>query len=67
MLDKTVNQEGAMTKTIDLITEAIVNPKHPFHQVDSRPEKPQKHRYERRKIKEYIRSADWQSEMRAQL
>jgi hypothetical protein len=51
-----------MIKTLDQIDEVIRNPKHPFRQVADRPEKPQKHRYERRKIKEYIRVAEWSSE-----
>ncbi len=50
-----------MTKTLDVITEAIRNTKHPFRQVDDRPHKPQKHRYERRKVKEYIRLGDWKA------
>lgn len=48
-----------MTKTIEAISEVIRNTKHPFRQVDDRPHKPQKHRYERRKIKEYIKLGDW--------
>ena len=51
-----------MVKTLDLITETIRNSKHPFPQVDDRPQKPQKHRYERRKVKEYIKLGDWLSE-----
>ena len=47
-----------MTKTLDLITEIIRNPKHPFRKADDRPVKAQKHRYERRKIKEIIQSGD---------
>jgi len=43
-----------MTKTLDVITEAIRNSKSPFRKSDSRPKKAQKHRYERRKIKEYL-------------
>ena len=43
-----------MTKTLDVITEAIRSGKHPFPKVDNRPKKAQKHRYERRKIKEYL-------------
>lgn len=43
-----------MTKTLDVITEAIRNSKNPFRKSDSRPKKAQKHRYERRKIKEYL-------------
>ena len=44
-----------MTKTMEVITEAILNTKHPFRKVEHRPKKAQKHRYERRKINEYIR------------
>jgi len=50
------------TKTLDLITEIIRNPKHPFRKADDRPVKAQKHRYERRKIKEIIRLGDWGAE-----
>ena len=48
-----------MSKTIDAITEIIRNPKPPFRKADDRPAKAQKHRYERRKIKEYIKLGDW--------
>jgi hypothetical protein len=43
-----------MTKTLEIITEAVRNPKHPFRKLDNQPKKPLKHRYERRKIKEYL-------------
>ena len=43
-----------MTKTLDAISEAVRNPKHPFRKTDHLPKKPQKHRYERRKIKSYL-------------
>ena len=48
-----------MTKSIEVITEAVQNTKHPFPKVDNQPKKPQKHRYERRKIKEYLHLAEW--------
>jgi len=48
-----------MTKPVELITEAIQTTRHPFRQVDNQPDKPHKNRYERRKIKEYIRACDW--------
>jgi hypothetical protein len=48
-----------MTKTLDTLAEVIQNPKPSFRQVDDRPEKAKKHRYERRKIKEIIRLGDW--------
>ena len=44
----------AMTKSLEIISEAIRNPKHPFRKVDNQPKKPLKHRYERRKIREYL-------------
>ena len=53
-----------MTKTTDLIAETIRNPKHPFHQLADRPDKAHKNRYERRKIREFIRLADWGPEAR---
>lgn len=43
-----------MTKSLEVISEAIRNPKHPFKRVDSQPKKPLKHRYERRKVREYL-------------
>jgi hypothetical protein len=55
-------KESNMTKTIDVITEIIRSPKPPFRKADDRPVKAQKHRYERRKIKEFIRLGDWAQE-----
>ena len=49
-----------MTKTLEVIHETIRDPKHPFRQVNDRPTKPTKHRYERRKIKEFLRASDWE-------
>jgi hypothetical protein len=51
-----------MTKTLDLITEIIRNPKHPFRQTEDRPAKEQKNRYERRKVKEFIKLGNWAPE-----
>ena len=48
-----------MTKSADLISDTIRNTKHPFRQVDDRPDKQRKHRYERRKVREIIRMGDW--------
>jgi hypothetical protein len=49
----------AMTKSLEVISEAIRNPKHPFRKVDNQPKKTLKHRYERRKIKEYLHLGEW--------
>ena len=51
-----------MSKTSDLIAEIIRNPKPTFRKADDRPVKAQKHRYERRKIKEFIKLGDWVQE-----
>src|SRR5712664_3009999 len=51
--------KSAMTKSLEVISEAVRNPKHPFRKVDNQPKKPQKHRYERRKIREYLHLGDW--------
>lgn len=48
-----------MKKTLDSINETIRATSHPFRQTDSRPRKAQKHRYERRKIREFMRLGDW--------
>lgn len=51
-----------MIKSLDVITEAIRSNKHPFRKADDRPKKAQKHRYERRKIKEYLHLGEWVTE-----
>ena len=52
-------ENQAMTKSLEVISEAVRNPKHPFPKVDNQPKKPLKHRYERRKIKEYLHLGEW--------
>jgi len=52
--DKPNQETPNMTKTLEVISEAIRNPKHPFRKVENQPKKPMKHRYERRKIREYL-------------
>ncbi|MDB6053994.1 MAG: hypothetical protein JWN25_1517 [Verrucomicrobiales bacterium] len=47
-----------MTKSLDLINESI-RTKHPFRQVENHTDKPHKNRYERRKVREYIKLGDW--------
>ena len=52
-----------MTKTLDVIAETIRNTKHPFRKIEHTPEKPKKNRYERRKIREFIKLGDWIGEI----
>jgi hypothetical protein len=51
-----------MMKTLEAINEAVRNPKHPFRKTDGHPKKAIKHRYERRKIRNYLQLTDWLSE-----
>ncbi len=62
-LSRAASQKGqilTMSKSLEAITEAIQNSKHPFRQLDDRPQKAHKNRYERRKVKEYIKLGDWE-------
>lgn len=61
-LAKLETHNQGMTKSFAVITEAVRNPKHPFKKVDSQPKKEQKHRYERRKIRECLQLGDWVTE-----
>jgi hypothetical protein len=58
-LNLRTKENQAMTKSLEVISETISNPKHPFRKVDDQPKKPRKHRYERRKIKEYLHLGEW--------
>lgn len=51
-----------MTKTWNLIQESVRSTKHSFRQADNRPAKAKKNRYERRKIREFLRLGDWTTE-----
>jgi hypothetical protein len=57
-----VERELAMMKTLEVISEAVRNPKHPFRKTEHQPKKALKNRYERRKIKEFLHMADWLAE-----
>jgi hypothetical protein len=61
-LEVSIERQMLMTRTLDALTEAIRDPKPSFRQIDDRPEKAKKHRYERRKIREFIRLGDWAQE-----
>jgi uncharacterized protein YqiB (DUF1249 family) len=51
-----------MIKTIETMSEAIRNSKHPFRKTVNTSKKALKNRHERRKIKEYLQLGDWLSE-----
>jgi hypothetical protein len=57
------NMSCVMKRMMEVITEAVRDPKHPFRKLDHQPKKPLKNRYERRKVKEYLHLGDWQEEM----
>jgi hypothetical protein len=53
----------AMIKTtLEVMGEAIRNPKHPFRKAQHHSKKSLKNRHERRKIKEYLHLGHWMSE-----
>ena len=51
-----------MSKTLDLITDAVRNPKHTFRKTYHHPAKSLKHRYERRKVRAYLHLGEWLAE-----
>jgi hypothetical protein len=51
-----------MPKSNEQIVEAVQSNRHHLKNVDQRPQKAHKHRYQRRKIREFIRTSDWDSE-----
>lgn len=51
-----------MIKTMDLIADTVRNPKPPFRKSEHQPKKALKHRYERRKIKEFLHLGEWRTE-----
>lgn len=57
-----IERLNAMTKTLDALTEVIRDPKPSFRQIEDRPQKAKKHRYERRKVREFLRLGDWVQE-----
>jgi len=54
-------EDYIMTKSLELVSEAVRNSKFAFRKTENQPRKPQKHRYERRKVREYLHTADWLS------
>jgi hypothetical protein len=57
-----VERKLVMMKSLEVITEAVRNPKHPFRKTEHQPKKALKNRYERRKIKGFLHMADWLAE-----
>ena len=60
--DVSKRKENAMMKTIEVMGEAIRNPKHPFRKTEHHTKKSLKNRHERRKIREYLHLGDWVTE-----
>jgi hypothetical protein len=46
--------------------DLILNTKHPFRQTADRPDKQQKNRYERRKVKHLLHLGDWADQAQQQ-
>jgi hypothetical protein len=54
-----------MVKALKLIRESIRETRHLGRQMEQRPLKSQRNRYERRKVKECLRLGDWGAEAEA--
>jgi hypothetical protein len=50
-------------KTSEMFVDLVRTSKHPFRLADIRASKAQQSRYERRKIREFLRGSDWEAEM----
>ena len=48
----------SMKKNTEIVS-GLVNEEHLFHQVQTQPGKAKKHRYERRKVRNILKIADW--------
>ena len=48
----------SMKKNTEIVS-GLVSEEHPFHQVQTQPGKAKKHRYERRKVRNILKIADW--------
>ncbi|HYG36176.1 MAG TPA: hypothetical protein VEC99_15400 [Clostridia bacterium] len=48
-----------MTKSFELMSEAVRNSKHIFHKTENHFKKPLRHRYERRKVRSCLTLTDW--------
>lgn len=55
-----------MTKSMDVLTDAVRNPKHPLRHAANQPDKAHKHRYERRKVKQCLQTGDWSDQEQAE-
>jgi hypothetical protein len=51
----------SMKKNTEIVS-GLVREEHPFQQVQTQPGKAKKHRYERRKVRNILRIADWEEE-----
>ncbi len=58
-LIKSLKGNVLMKKNLDAIHDTLRASSHPFRQTDSRPRKSQKHRYERRKIRAFMKLGEW--------
>ena len=52
-----------MTKTCENMAETLRDPKVQFRKADHLPRKTQRHRYARRKTKEFLHLVDWLDEV----
>lgn len=63
LLTEYTGKDLPMMPNTEIVSDAVRNNRHRFHQAEGRKKKSQKHRYERRKIKEILTLADWETEL----
>jgi hypothetical protein len=61
-LEQTTRKEAVLMKTADSSVDSVRNHKNAFRLADTRSSKVQQSRYERRKIRAYLRLGDWLAE-----
>jgi len=55
------NPSTLMNKKTEVVS-GLVSEEHPFHQAQTQPGKAKQHRYERRKVRNILKVADWGEE-----
>ncbi|MED5382115.1 MAG: hypothetical protein VYC47_06050 [Verrucomicrobiota bacterium] len=56
------NNPTTLVKKKTEVVSGLVSEEHPFHQAQTQPGKAKQHRYERRKVRNILKVADWGEE-----
>jgi hypothetical protein len=61
---KTIEASRIMAKSHEQMAEVVHNHRYHPRNAENRPQKAQKHRYERRKVRELMRTGEWAGDSR---